>query len=85
MPEDDEDDEITLKVIYLKAMVILDRGSDKDKLKDITYYIDIIDRDISATNMASYMAVLIDNSVYHAMIKVILDTRVGYYYDASIF
>ena len=85
LPEDNEDDEITLKVIYLKAIVISDRESYKDKLKDITYYINITDRDISATDIASYMAVLADNSVYHTTIKVIPDTRVGYHYDASIF
>ena len=54
-------------------------------MKDIIYYIDIIDRDISVTNMASYMAILVDNLVYYAMIKVILDTRIGYYYNTSIF
>ena len=71
--------------MHLKAIVILDRESNEDELKDIIYHIDIIDRDISATNMASHMAVLADNSVYHAMTKAMLDTRVGYYYDASIF
>jgi hypothetical protein len=71
--------------MYLKAMVILDRESNKDKLKDIIYHIDIIDRDISMTNMASHMAILVDNLVYYAITKVMLDTRIGYYYDAFIF
>ena len=83
--EDNEDDEITLEVIYLKAMVISDGGSDKDELKDIIYHTDIVDGDISATDMASHMAVLADNLVYHATTKVMPDTRVGYHYDASIF
>ena len=85
MPEDDKDDKIILKVIYLKAIVILDRESDKNKLKDIIYYIDITDGDISATDIASYMAILVDNLVYHAMIKVMPNIRVGHYYDAFIF
>jgi hypothetical protein len=83
--EDNEDDEITLEVMYLKAIVILDRESDEDESKDIIYHTDIVDGDISATDIASYMAVLADNSVYHTTIKAMLDTRVGYYYDASIF
>ena len=85
MPEDDKDDKIILKVIYLKAIVILDRESDKNKLKDIIYYIDITDGDISVTNMASHMAILADNLVYHTIIKVMPDTRVGHYYNTFIF
>ena len=85
MLEDDENDEITLEVIYLKAMAILDRESDEDKSKDIIYHTDIADGDISATDMASHIAVLADNSVYYTTTKAIPDTRVGYHYDASIF
>ena len=71
--------------MHLKAMVILDRESDNNKLKDIIYYIDITDGDISATDIASYMAILVDNSVYHTMTKVMLDTHVGHHYNAFIF
>ena len=83
--EDDEDDEITLEVMHLKAMVTSDGESDEDESKDITYHTDIADGDISATDMASHMAVLADNSVYHATTKAMPDTRVGHHYDASIF
>ena len=74
--------------MYLKTMILSDLDNDpiKEKpLEDSIYHIDITDGDISATNMASYMAILADNLVYHAMIKAMLDTRIGYYYDASIF
>jgi hypothetical protein len=87
---DNKEDAISSKVIYIKTMIPLDLDDKDDPIKgklleDSIYYIDIIDGDISATDIASYMAVLADNSTYYAVIKAMLDTRVGYYYDASVF